>query len=55
MLECNFNIHTIFFTLTIDHIWIKCFFPLVQVSHKFFNTTFIVERFRNLFFPTIIC
>ena len=39
------NHDTIFFTFTVNDLWIQCFFTSVEISNKFPDTTFIVEDF----------
>jgi len=45
VLHGNFNSHTVLLTLAINDLRIKSFFTSVQISHKFTDTTFIVESF----------
>ena len=45
MLHGNLNHDTIFFTFTVNDLWIQCFFTSVEISNKFPDTTFIVEDF----------
>ena len=45
VLHGNLNHDTIFFTFTVNDLWIQCFFTSVEISNKFPDTTFIVEDF----------
>ena len=45
VLHGYFNHNAIFFTFTVNDLWIQCFFTSVEISNKFPDTTFIVEDF----------
>ena len=45
VLHGNLNHNAIFFTFTVNDLWIQCFFTSVEISNKFPDTTFIVEDF----------
>ena len=45
VLHGNLNHDTIFFTFTVNDLWIQCFFTSVEISNKFPDTTFIMKGF----------